>query len=72
MRTRTQKAAQDRALLQNQQLEYKVAGDGQTIETKSGAFIAYCASPTLAQKVSEALNSVLKTGVPKQSSDNEP
>lgn len=77
MRLRTKalsvKATQDRGLLRNQQLEYKVAGDGKTIETKSGAFIAYCASRAMAQRVMEALNHVLKTSVPApKSSSSEP
>jgi hypothetical protein len=67
------KATQDRGLLRDQHLEYKVAGDGKTIETKSGAFIAYCGSRAMAQRVMEALNLVLKTGVPTtKPSGNEP
>lgn len=50
------KAPQDKNSLMNQQLECEIAGDGRTVQTKTGAFIAYCGSRQIAERLLLLLN----------------
>lgn len=50
------KAPQDKNALMNQQLECEIAGDGRTVQTKTGAFIAYCGSRQIAERLVLLLN----------------
>ncbi len=52
------KAPQDPTVntLVKPQLECEIAGDGKTVQTKTGRFIAYCGSREIAQKLLLVLN----------------
>jgi hypothetical protein len=57
MKNARKKAPQDKNALMNQHLECEIAGDGKTVQTKTGRFIAYCGSPEIARKLLALLNS---------------
>lgn len=63
MKNAQKKAPQDKNALISQQLECEIAGDGRTVQTKTGRFIAYCGSRQIAERLLLLLNAA--TTLPK-------
>jgi hypothetical protein len=47
-------------------LEHEIAGDGKTIQTRGGTFVAYCDTPATARRLLALINHARETAVPRR------